>query len=71
MRMPARDCWSLAEILNLARALALGMTDEQRQGCARLLLGLGVDVPEIAAAMGMGELQAENVGGTLFAALPR
>ena len=47
------------------------MTDEQRQGCARLLLGLGVDVPEIAAAMGMGELQAENVGGTLFAALPR
>lgn len=70
-RMPARDCWSLAEILNMARALSLGMTDEQRQGAARLLLGLGLGVPEIAQAMGVQDRHAENVGGTLLGALPR
>lgn len=52
-----RQVWSSDELLALARALALGMTTEQRQGLARLLLALGLPAPVIVAALG-GEASA-------------
>jgi hypothetical protein len=64
-----RQVWGIDELVTLAAALALGMSDEQRQGLARLLLGIGAPVADIAKAMGMRE--PEYRGGTLGGDLAR
>ena len=47
VHMPARDVWSRTEILNLARALAIDASPEEKRGLAKMLLALGVEPPVI------------------------
>ena len=67
--MIARQVWTHEELLNLARALAVGMNDDQRQGAALLLLAAGVDPHKIARALGM--TAPDYRGGTPCAELLR
>ena len=45
--MPARDVWSRAELINMARALAFDAPEAERRAYAKLLAAVGVELAEI------------------------
>ena len=51
-----RHIWDISEVQSLAFALALGMTLEQRQGMARLLLAIGLDVVTVCQTCRLTEM---------------
>ena len=51
MRFPAREVWSVHEILGIAAALAIDALPAERRAMAKLLAALSVPLPEIRAAL--------------------
>ena len=54
MRMPAREVWSVRELLSIAAALAIDAPMPERRAMAKLLAALSVPLPEIRAALDVG-----------------
>ena len=49
--MPARDMWSRAELVKLARALAFDAPEPERRGYAKLLAAVGVEPEQVRQAV--------------------
>ena len=56
-----RQVWTLQELTNLARALSLSQSPDERRGMAMLLVACGVGLQDLADLAQAGQMQAPTV----------